>query len=140
MRTAYLSGPMRGHPQYNFPAFFAAEQVLVRLGWNVLNPARMDLEQDGFDPDSGDNIKPVDHYLRRDFEAVMSLDPESDLVVTLPQWDTSKGSRFEVSLAQVRGVKQAPLCEVEQLGGFDANDQVQEVRQATETGKGLRDG
>lgn len=40
----YLAGPMRGILAYNFPAFFQAEFEWAAAGWEVINPARMDLE------------------------------------------------------------------------------------------------
>jgi len=35
----YISGPMTGLPDHNFPAFYEAAEHLKRLGWNPVNPA-----------------------------------------------------------------------------------------------------
>ena len=37
---------MSGIPEFNFPAFFAAEDRLKAGGWNVFNPAAKDQELD----------------------------------------------------------------------------------------------
>ena len=44
MTTLYLAGPMRGIPEFNVPAFFEAEARLVSAGFNVINPARRDVD------------------------------------------------------------------------------------------------
>lgn len=41
--TVYIAGPMTGRPNYNFDAFFAAEERLRREGYKVLNPAKIGL-------------------------------------------------------------------------------------------------
>ena len=40
--TIYVAGPMRGHDDYNYPAFDRQKQVLEEQGWNVVNPADLD--------------------------------------------------------------------------------------------------
>ena len=39
--TVYIAGPMTGIEQYNYPAFYAAEERLIKEGYHVLNPARL---------------------------------------------------------------------------------------------------
>ena len=40
--TIYVAGPMRGHHDYNYPAFDRQTRVLRAQGWDVVNPADMD--------------------------------------------------------------------------------------------------
>ena len=40
----YVAGPMRGIPEFNFPAFFAAADKLRGDGFAVFNPAERDNE------------------------------------------------------------------------------------------------
>ena len=43
----YLAGPMRGYPEFNFPAFHAAAAKLRAEGHTVFNPAERDAEAFG---------------------------------------------------------------------------------------------
>jgi hypothetical protein len=100
---------MKGHQNLNFPAFYAAEEALLRAGWNVINPARMDTSDGSVE--EGVELLPIDHYIRRDFDALMSLDPGSDALVQLPEWETSVGARAEAGIVAWRGVAIVPLRE-----------------------------
>jgi len=91
----YLAGPMRGIPEYNFPAFVAAAAKLRTLGYTVWNPAEYDVEIDGFNPKT-DFAKDLKYYMKRDLPAVL----DSDMVVVLPGWTTSKGAQLEVHVAE----------------------------------------
>ncbi len=88
MKRCYIAGPMRGVPKYNFPAFFAAEKALRDQGWEVENPARMDVELDGLDPDDPKPITmDIQHYLKRDLPAI----ERSEAIVLLTGWTGSDG-------------------------------------------------
>lgn len=91
-RVAYLSGPMSGVPDFNFPAFHAAETVLRNRGWkNILNPAT------SFD---GRQDLPRKEYMRKDIADLLA----ADVVYTLPGWEKSPGSRMEVLIAHELGL------------------------------------
>src|SRR5262245_30125951 len=49
----YLAGPMRGIPEFNFPAFMAAAKRLRDAGHKVFNPAEKDNERHGTDISKG---------------------------------------------------------------------------------------
>jgi hypothetical protein len=103
--TCYIAGPMRGIPYYNFPAFDAAKDRLVALGWTVISPADLDREHN-FDssslaPDSDWNAIPENFDLsaciRRDVEAVL----QCDALVFIPgDWGKSTGCRAELAVAR----------------------------------------
>ncbi len=87
---------MRSHPNLNHPAFFEAEETLLKAGHKVINPARMDQEL-GLDPHNSQmDSKFIEDCARRDIDAVF----ECDELVLLPKWEKSKGARAEVSVAQ----------------------------------------
>ena len=88
MKRLYLSGPMTGLPELNYPAFFAAATTLRTLGYEVLNPA------ENFD---GDQALPYATYFRADLHLLLS----ADALVALPNWMRSRGACLEIALAQV---------------------------------------
>jgi len=90
----YLAGPMRGYPEFNFPAFFAAAAHLRRHGYKVWSPAENDVHQDGFDP-AKDAAAPMRHYMKRDLPAVL----DADFVAVLSGWQKSRGAMCEVTVA-----------------------------------------
>jgi nucleoside 2-deoxyribosyltransferase len=107
MKTLYLAGPMRGHKYYNFDAFLSAEADLRDMGFNVYNPARIDMEA-GFDPyslpcDWDWHALPegssMEEYMARDLPLVM----KSDAVACLPEWSGSSGASAEVAVANACG-------------------------------------
>lgn len=102
----YIAGPMKGLPGFNFPAFFEAEARWRALGWDVVNPAAMDQEIDGFDPDREpaaaeafcmrrDLPAAEPFYMRRDLPAVAGC----DAIALLPGWETSSGALKEARVA-----------------------------------------
>jgi hypothetical protein len=115
---------MRGYKDFNFPAFFEAEKFLTEQGVEVINPARQDVEL-GFDPTKSLEEQPtflMDDFIRRDIEAIMSLNPKEDLLFLLDGWDNSQGARAEKALADWRGLQTVPYTQVSKLakiiGGF----------------------
>lgn len=87
--VAYISGPMSGLPELNYPAFFAAEDRIKDQYSKVLNPARLQLEK-------GQENK-WENWMRKAIALMM----EATHVVLLPGWKKSKGARIEVILAKV---------------------------------------
>lgn len=55
--VVYVAGKMRGVPYYNFRAFDAARDRLLKLGFEVLSPADMD-RAEGFDPTTWVMLRP----------------------------------------------------------------------------------
>jgi hypothetical protein len=90
---------MRSHPNLNHPAFFEAEETLLKAGHKVINPARMDQEL-GLDPHNSQmDSKFIEDCARRDIDAVF----ECDELVLLPNWEKSKGAKAEIAVAQWLG-------------------------------------
>lgn len=103
----YIAGPMRGIPEFNFPAFYAAEERLRADGHTVFNPARRDSERHGEDISKGNStgdeaLAAVQHgfSLRealRDDTAWITM--EADAISMLPGWQRSTGATAERALA-----------------------------------------
>lgn len=94
----YLSGPMSGYPEFNFPAFFEAATQLQQRGYQVVNPAQLNAIGDAW----------VD-CIRRDLLAL--LDPRVKGLALLPGWMFSRGSQVERYVAYVLGL---PVKSVEE--------------------------
>jgi hypothetical protein len=99
----YLAGPMTHYPEYNFPAFFAAEEKLKEQGFEVVNPARLDTEA-GYDPTHPDFVMDKEFLIgaaKRDLMGVI----EVDAIALLPEWEKSKGANAELAVAKWLGKK-----------------------------------
>jgi hypothetical protein len=101
----YVAGPMRGKPDFNFPAFDKASAFLRRLGHTVFNPADRDREAHG--PDIGKSLDGnIDEAVQKGFslrEALAAdmkfIAEEADGIWMLEGWETSLGARAEHALA-----------------------------------------
>jgi hypothetical protein len=97
----YLAGPMRGYPDFNFPAFFEATKDLEARGYEVLSPAAHDVEigLDYTNPDLVGQGFDLEKSMEWDLGSVLV----SDAVVVLPGWRASTGVGHEVAVARVTG-------------------------------------
>lgn len=96
-RYVYISGPMRGYPNYNFDAFDDVHRELKRQhpDWGIHNPALKD-RYDGFNPDTDTPTqRQLIRWMRRDFIDVCT----SDVIVMLDGWEASVGARREMQVA-----------------------------------------
>lgn len=85
MMRVYISGPMTGLPDLNFPAFHRAAKLLRGLDYVVVNPA---------DINPGGAMSWHD-CMRADIKALC----DCDALVLLPGWERSKGAHLELHLA-----------------------------------------
>ena len=95
----YIAGPMRGHDDDNFPAFYKAERLLESKGvYEVVNPARMDDEETPYEHD----VYNVDYKaeLKRDIDEIFKI----DAMYLLRGWEKSEGARVEHALAVYLGL------------------------------------
>lgn len=91
MKKIYISGPMTGIADFNFPSFNKAASELRAKGHTVINPAE---KQDEGNPD----MTWYD-YMRQDIRMMM----DCDTIFMLPGWSCSKGAKIEWSLAVALG-------------------------------------
>lgn len=105
-RSAYLAGPMRGLPYFNFPAFDFATAALQHLGWFIYSPAAkdrdtldIDLCPDGTDEELTQQGFSLAGALAWDFARIM----EADCVIALPGWERSTGVHWEFTVAYALG-------------------------------------
>ena len=94
----YLAGPMSGHAEHNFPAFYAAADALRTQGFVVVNPAELD-DEEGGPPAEGSAPPGSDawaRYLRRDIALLLGCDG----IALLPGFNRSMGASLERHVAR----------------------------------------
>src|ERR1041385_821101 len=87
---------MTGLPEFNFPAFFEAEEKLRQRGYLVVNPA-------GLEETSPRSWTPEEQWrwnMRRDIPALLTCDE----IALLPGWQTSRGARLELHIGTQMGM------------------------------------
>jgi len=92
---------MSGYADHNFPLFNRVAHLLRGQGYEVFNPAKNK---------DGDTRQPRSFYMRLDIPALL----ESEAVVVLPGWESSRGASLEVWLALDLGM---PIYECGQSDG-----------------------
>lgn len=87
----YIAGPMSGLPDFNYPAFFAAEKELRALGHEPINPARSE---------GRDGCKTWVDYMRAAIRDVA----DADGLAMLDGWHNSRGAALEYRLGHDLGL------------------------------------
>ena len=90
-KRVYISGPMTGLPELNFPTFREAANELRRLGWEVVNPAELQIEAGAT----------WEACMRADIKALC----DCDTIALLPGWEKSKGAHLELHIAHRLGME-----------------------------------
>lgn len=88
MNRIYLSGPMTGLPDFNYPAFNAEAARLRALGYHVENPAENPPQQDW------------ESYMRVAIAQMLTC----DTIALLPGWVESRGALRERQVASQNGL------------------------------------
>jgi hypothetical protein len=96
---AYLSGPMTGLLDLNYPAFQVAAERLRKQGVQVISPH--EITPPGAGPWSWEA------HMRVDLAALLT----ADVIVLLPGWDTSRGAQLEKTVADALGLSVVYLTE-----------------------------
>lgn len=94
--TVYISGPVTGIPEYNKPKFLLAEKMLLSYGCHTFNPVHI---QWPIDPLTGDDL--WRYFMHFCVRAI----PECDSLLMLPDWQNSKGAKWEHNIAQMLGLR-----------------------------------
>lgn len=113
----YLAGPMRGIPEFNFPAFYAAAAELRAQGHEVFNPAERDNEHHGTDISKGNatgseaQAEAQHGFSLRDALAadLAYICTKAEGIALLPGWERSKGVAAELATARALGLVEIVL-------------------------------
>lgn len=107
----YVAGPMRGYPEFNFPAFHAAAARLRAAGHEVFSPAEKDEEVHGtefskqFKTGELKEAEAQGFSLRRALgDDLAWICKEADGVYLLAGWEKSKGACAERATAVALGL------------------------------------
>jgi hypothetical protein len=107
-KHVYLAGPMRGIPQFNFPAFTKAAELLREEGYHVTSPHEMDIADygpDAFQDPEGLEVDSIHFNLRTVLgDDLLFICEWAEMVCVLPGWETSKGVRAEIATAEALGI------------------------------------
>jgi len=95
VKRIYLSGPMTGLPDLNFPAFDAAAAALRAKGIDVINPAEINPEGE----------KTWHACMKADIKALC----DCTTICLLPGWENSSGAHLELNLAHRLGMRVVSL-------------------------------
>lgn len=87
----YLSGPMTGIEDFNFPAFNKQAAELRSVGFHVENPAEHGVVEGAEWED----------YLRHDIAKLATC----EIIALMPGWEKSKGANLELDIAKRLGMK-----------------------------------
>lgn len=106
----YLAGPMRGYPDFNFPAFERASGDLRSQNYLVWSPHESDLEAEwaarqgsDYDPatgSAGDQAATLRFFMVVDLPAVLG----ADAIAVLDGWQASVGCQVETYCAFQSGI------------------------------------
>ncbi len=110
--NVYLAGPMRGYPEFNYPAFRAGAALLRAEGHNVFSPAEKDIERHTGEDISAGTTGDLAEIEAKGFslrDAIMDdltfIAREADAIALLPGWEKSSGVKVELALANFLGLK-----------------------------------
>ena len=117
MVKIYVGGPMRGIPEFNFPAFNAATEKLRSEGHVVFNPAERDIEAHGVDISKGNEtgceVTAAEQHGFNLREALCDdltfICLHADAIALLPGWEKSKGATAELATARALGLQEIYL-------------------------------
>ena len=97
----YISGGMSGIKDLNFPAFYAAQELLESRGHTVVNPA--EIGKNLIIPSGLSKEELYLFYLRADIEAMLVRG--CNTIYLLKGWETSRGAWVELKTAISLGFK-----------------------------------
>lgn len=108
----YLAGPMRGIPEFNFPAFFRYAAELRAQGFEVFNPAEKDNDRHGTDISKGNATGCEEQAAAQHgfnlrealFDDLRFITLEADAIALMPGWQNSKGVKAEKATAEALGL------------------------------------
>lgn len=97
----YLSGPMSGLPEYNYPAFDRAAERLRAKGYTVVSPTEV-----GSDLETKLGAERFSLWYQDYVKANLIALLDCNAIILLPGWRDSQGAKLELHVAQVLGFEE----------------------------------
>ena len=103
----YIAGPMTGYTNLNHDKFNEAAEAFREGGWEVFNPAELDIE-------IYETVEETEEALKEDrlgflrvslAEDLRFICEEADAIAMLPGWEKSLGARAEHATAVALGLQ-----------------------------------
>ncbi|KDR25445.1 DUF4406 domain-containing protein [Caballeronia zhejiangensis] len=119
----YIAGPMSNLPELNFPAFYAEAARLRALGFEIVNPAEVDV---------GPNPTWLS-CMRADIKVLVDCDG----IALLPGWEKSPGATLEHTIARGLGLRVMQALHIVGLAGeipVIAQEAIVEIIEEIESG------
>jgi len=101
----YVSGPMAGYEELNFPEFKRVTSLLRSWGHEVLCPTELGVELEKLNPPP-----PWQEFLWTDVEEICKFKP--DVIVMLEGWRKSRGACIEHAFLEAMNCAVVPLDQI----------------------------
>lgn len=95
----FMSGPMTGYEDFNYPAFHEAGEKLSKAGIEFESAAHECTGQYIYPP-RADNAGPWDYYMRKSIRQLT----QCQAILMLPGWQDSRGAQLEKHIAEELGM------------------------------------
>ena len=97
--SIYIAGPMKGLPDFNYPAFNEAADRLFKQGWLTANPVCI-----GGKYGTAEELANSPTLLAEAVSKELAILADCDAIYLLPGWEDSQGARKELQLALLLGL------------------------------------
>lgn len=91
--TYYLSGPMAGYDQHNFPAFEDAARILRQTGLKIISPHETAV------PANYDELSEEEQWRVMVDQDIALMKDSCGGIIMLKGWPQSRGAREEIQIA-----------------------------------------
>lgn len=108
----YLSGPMSGLPDLNYPEFHRVAKELTERGFEVLSPADIVLPKELLELIGDDKDWLWNAYMREAIPMLMRC----NTIALLKGWQESAGAGLEITIAAPLGMKVVDAYTLEPIG------------------------
>jgi len=104
LKKVYISGPMSGITDLNFPEFEKAEIKMKSFGFEVFNPHKFEEQKTEKFLNKIKNSNDNDSWIEYMKVDIVKMLQECEFVLALNNWERSRGATVELFLAKSLGM------------------------------------